>query len=498
MNIRNFIPRLYQEKILETSKEKNTLVVLPTGLGKTACAIMLAIDRLNKYPNSKVLVCSPTKPLCSQHIESFKKYTDIDENKILLLTGIILPKKREELWKDKDIIIATPQTIESDLKNKRISLENFSMLCIDEAHRSRQKFANTVVSKHYVENSKFPRILALTASPGSTKEKIEEIKNNLFIEAIEIRDETNEDVMPYLQKKNIEFIELELPESFKEIHKLVNEVYTGKIKQLSQFGLTKPISIINKRDLILFQTQLQSKIKHGNRAAFWGISITAQKLTYALELLETQGINQFYNFISKLENGESKAAKQIFNDNKIKNALKKAEILINSNIEHPKINALKEIIKKQLQDQPLSKIIIFANYRDTVKNIVENLKKIEGAKSTELLGQKEGITQKKQLESLKEFEEGKYNIIATTSIGEEGLDLKGGLNIAIFFDQAASAIRKIQRSGRVGRTEPGKIIYLITKGTRDQAYHWKSHRDIKKIKYIISKMQSRIEKQTKL
>ena len=497
----NFQPREYQKNIVETAKSKNTLVILPTGLGKTKIGIELAVERLNKYPESKILICTPTKPLSNQIKNEFIDSTNIDPSKIVLLTGLTKPEKREEIYKEAKVIVSTPQTSQKDLENNRLNLENFSLLILDEAHRSREKYANTRVSQNYFKKSPYPRILALTASPGSTKEKIDEIQKNLFIEAIEIRDETSEDVKPYLQEKNIEFIELDLPESFKEIHKIVERVYLEKVKQLKQFGLTKPSSLVNKRDIISFQSYLHLEIKNGNRSAFWAISLAAQalKLTHSLEMLETQSINSFYNFLKNLENETSKAAKTIINDKRVKNALNLTEKLIENKIEHPKLTKLRNIILNQLKENPNSKIIIFANFRDTVKNIAENLKQIENAHPVVLIGQKEGITQKKQLETLKEFEEGKYNIIVGTSISEEGLDIKGeGLSVAIFFDSVPSAVRRIQRAGRVGRLKAGKIIHLITKNTRDQAYHWKSHRDIKKMKNLISNIQSKLEKQSKL
>src|SRR3989344_5414120 len=217
----NFQPREYQKNIVETAKSKNTLVILPTGLGKTKIGIELAVERLNKFTESKILICTPTKPLSNQIKKEFIDSTNIDPSKIVLLTGLTKPEKREEIYKEAKVIVSTPQTSQKDLENNRLNLENFSLLILDEAHRSRQKYANTIVSQNYIKKSHYPRILALTASPGSTKEKIDEIQKNLFIEAIEIRDELSEDVKPYLQEKNIEFIELDLPESFKEIHKII-------------------------------------------------------------------------------------------------------------------------------------------------------------------------------------------------------------------------------------------------------------------------------------
>ena len=355
------------------------------------------------------------------------------------------------------------------------------------------KYANTVVVKEYMKQSQFPRILALTASPGSTKEKINEIKENLFIEAIEIRDENSPDVKEYIQKKDIFFVEVELPKEFQEIHSLLSEVYKKKLKQIKDFGLTKPISVINKRDLLAFQNHLFMEAKRGNPASFYGVSLTAAaiKLTHALELLETQGLSSFSKFLNKIETETSKASKSINNEPQTKKAKELLEKLKEKQQDHPKLDKLVEIIKEELNSNKDAKIIIFANYRDTVKNIVQELKKIPVVSPVELIGQKEGVTQKKQLETIKKFEEGEYNIICTTSIGEEGVNIPQ-LSIAIFFDQAPSAIRRTQRTGRVGRLKAGKIIHLITKGTRDQGYFWKSFKDEKKMQNIVSSMQKKL------
>ena len=187
MDIKNFVPRKYQENIANICKDKNTLVCLPTGTGKTKISILTAIHRLNKFSNSKVMFLTPTKPLAQQICNEFRENTTLEEKKVILLTGSIAPSKRKELYKDSTIIIATPQTIEKDLENLRTNLKNFSLLVVDESHRSKDNFANTKVAKFFIDQSDYPRILALTASPGSTKELINQVCSNLNIDAIEIR-----------------------------------------------------------------------------------------------------------------------------------------------------------------------------------------------------------------------------------------------------------------------------------------------------------------------
>ena len=495
MNIKNFTPRPYQISIIETCKNKNTLVCVPTGLGKTKIAILLAIEELNKYPETKALILTPTKPLANQICNEFKECTDINPNEIVLLTGFISPKKRIDMYNISKVIVATPQTIEKDVTNNRISLNEFSLLVIDEAHRSRERFANTIVAKYYIEQAKYERILALTASPGSTKSKIEEVCKNLYIEAIEIRTEKDEDISEFIQSKNTEYINVELPEEIKFLHSLIKGFYKEKLEGLRNFNINKPTSQINKVDILFLQRRLQNSSK--NSAVFYGLSLVAQllKLNFAMELIETQGINSLNDFFKKLELEETKAAKIILKNQNILKARMLCEQLLEKSVNHPKINKLKEIIKETLENKKDSRIIIFATYRNTVDNIMNLLNRI-GIKTTRLVGQKEGLSQKEQIETIKNFNDGVYNCLVATSIAEEGLHIEEA-DVAIFYDNTPSSIRKIQRAGRVGRLKPGRIIFMITKGTRDSAYYWKSKKDEIRMKSILYGMKEQTKKEFK-
>lgn len=490
--ILNLKPRDYQKNIFSACKEKSSLVILPTGIGKTAISIMLSVHRLNNFNNSKVIICSPTKPLCSQHLKSFSDHTNIPQEKITLYTGASNPKDRAKLWDNSIVVIATPQTILSDLKNNRINMENISLLTIDEAHRSRMKFANTIVASFYNAQSKYPLVLGLTASPGSSREKIDEICNNLNIQSIEIRTEDDEDVKPYMQEKKISFVKLQLPNEYKEIKNFIEEVYFASLESLKSFGLTKPKKIVNKKDLLLLRKYIESQLKSGNKAAYYGLSLVAQamKLDHAVDLLETQGLEPLSEYWKKLKDDKTKAAKSIITNKSIEKAVQKTQELIDNKNYHPKLTSLKELIDQSLESDRNSRFIIFANYRDSVKSIVSFLNNFNNIKAIELMGQKEGITQKMQIENINKFELGEYNVLVGTSIGEEGLHI-GEASIAIFYDSVSSEIRSIQRSGRVGRIKSGKIIFLMTENSRDEAFYWSAKRKEKSMKKTVQEIKNR-------
>ena len=475
--------RLYQETILSTAIKKNTLCVLPTGLGKTPIAILLTAHRLEKFPESKILVLAPTRPLVNQHYKSFSKFLNLNEEEFQVITGIIKPEKRFNLYKEKKIIFATPQTIKNDLESGFLSLKNFSLIVFDEAHHAIGDYPYPFIAKKYIEQAENPKILGLTASPGGTKEKIEEICKNLKINATEIREEKDKDVSPWVKQKEIEWVLVDLPESFKEIKKYLEKAYENELEKLKKLGFLKPVKLTTKKDLLTLQANLQKAIKEGYKKAFSAISLVSRaiKIEHALDLLETQGIGPLEEYWKKIRKEKSKPNEKLLKDKNISYAMLLTRKLFEIGSKHPKMSKLCSIINEQLKKKPDSKIIVFANYRNTVKNIVSSLEKVENARPIEFLGQREGFTQKEQIKRLKEFREGKYNVLVGTSVSEEGLDIPE-MDLAIFYEATPSEIRTIQRRGRVGRQKFGKIIVLLAKGTRDEGYYWSAYHKEKRMK----------------
>ncbi len=494
-SIKNLVPRTYQEEIFQTSKESSTLVCLPTGTGKTINIILLAIHRLNCIKDSKVAIVSPTRPLNAQHVKTFIDNTTIPKEEIALVTGIIKPEERKKVY-EKKVIIATPQTLKEDISNNRFSFSNFSMLAIDEAHRAIGNYAYNFLAERYIQESSSPLILALTASPGGTKAKIEEIKSNLHINSVEIRTES--DIEEFLQKKETRWLEVELTPELKQIQSSIKSVFKSRAEDLKKIGFTKPLSLLTKKDLLILQQQLRKNLSKKNPSTFYGISLVASliKIDYALELLETQGLLPLQEFWNKLQQEETKAAKSIMKSEDIQNAVSMTNSLASKDIKHPKLYMLRGIIRKEIEQNPTTKFIVFANYRNTIDEIINFLNNEKEIKATRLIGQKSGLTQKQQIKTIEDFSEGKFNTLIGTSIIEEGLDIKGGADLAIFYDIVPSEIRSIQRKGRVGRTQAGKIIFLVTNNTREQGYRWSAHNKEKVMKKTLQVMQK--ETQTKL
>lgn len=83
----NYPIRDYQLKMSEASLFQNTLVCLPTGLGKTFIASVVMYNFYRWYPAGKIVFMAPTKPLVAQQIEACYKVMGIPQDHMAELTG---------------------------------------------------------------------------------------------------------------------------------------------------------------------------------------------------------------------------------------------------------------------------------------------------------------------------------------------------------------------------------------------------------------------------
>ena len=492
-------PRVYQEVIYARCKETNCLVVLPTGLGKTLIAMLIADYRLSKY-GGKVLMLAPTKPLALQHAESFRRLFDLPPERINVLTGELSPSKRQKIWEESTIITATPQTVENDVITGKISLENIVLLVIDEAHRAVGSYSYVFIAREYLKTARHPLVLGLTASPGSDEEKIREIVKNLGIEHIEVRTESSPDVKPYVQRIAFEWVKVELPGIYKEVRSLLREMLKESLKPLAQFKLVSTYSPdISKREVLQAGSRINKEVAQGNyelgRLRMY--QAKAVKLQHAIELLETQGLTALRTYLKKLrEDKRTKSSRQLMEDPRMRKVIYLLVQAKELGIDHPKMERLLELVEEQLRRKPDSKVIVFTNYRDTGKKIVEELRE-RGISAERFIGQAsrgkdKGMSQKKQKETLERFSRVEFNVLVATSVGEEGLDVPE-VDLVVFYEPVPSAIRSIQRRGRTGRHRPGRVVILMAKGTRDEAYYWSSRRKEKGMFDAIKKIARELE-----
>lgn len=487
--------RLYQQVLAgDVLKKGNTMVVAPTALGKTIVAILVAADRLNKVKNSKVLVLAPSKPLAIQHEASFKEFLMVP---CASITGAVKTDERTKRWEESRVVCATPQTVESDLLKGRYDLNNVSLIVFDECHHGVGSYSYVYLASRYVQKSNYNLILALTASPGSDKEKIKEVCENLFIQNIVVKTEEDHDVKPYFNPVEIDWVKVKMSSELEKIKKYVDKALKIRLKALKNMGIIKTVSV-NKGDILKARAKIQSEIgrtANPSKESFQAISILSAviNIQHAQGLIETQGIQTFNKYIGRLRKKKTKAAKSLIYDDNFGRAVKLARDAEKHGWEHPKLRKVTEILKKELatsdgqtklqskryekEDSKSSKIMVFTQYRDTLEMIHQKLEK-EGIKSVKFYGQasrdgEKGLTQKEQKEIIKAFKMGEYDVLLSTSVAEEGIDIPA-VDLVILYEPVPSEVRMIQRRGRTGRKRTGRVKVLITTGTMDEGYYYSS------------------------
>lgn len=492
--------RGYQANLARIASKHDTLVVLPTGLGKTVIALLAIADAI-KDGATRILFMAPTKPLVEQHARFFEEVLAEGAAEVHCLTGNVAPDQRSRLYGRDGICCATPQVIQNDVVSGRLDASCFDWVVFDEAHRAQGEYPYTFLA----ERVKGAHRLGLTASPGHEARRIQEVMQNLGLPHAEIRTPQDPDVAPYVQETRVEWESLPLPKTMARVSRRLQDALADRVRFLKDGKwLASSRGRPSRRALLDCAHKLQAMAR--SRAdlppeVYTALSVQAQamKLVHAIELAETQGSAPFRAFIDKLRKeaegpSPSKATKSVLADRDVNEAY---EIAKHDTQENPKLGRTEVLVRERLEADADSRVIVFANYRDTCESIARSLEDIDGVRAVVFVGQgrrkgREGLTQKQQQEILQRFRDGDHNVLVATSVAEEGLDIPA-TDLVVFYEPIPSEIRVIQRRGRTGRHGEGRVVVLMTKGTQDEAAHWSAQRkeqqmvqELQEIRRIVS------------
>jgi Fanconi anemia group M protein len=477
----SIIRREYQVKIATKALSQPTLVVLPTGLGKTVIALMMIAERLLQ-DEGPILMMAPTKPLVEQHRGFLESY--LADTEIGMLTGEIGPGKRKESYGMFKVMVATPQVVKNDIISGDLDIGRYKAVIFDEGHRGVGDYPYVFIAEMFLSKHPLGLTMGLTASPGHDISRIYEVCKNLGIENIEVRVDSDSDVKPYIQDMDIQRVKVEVSQGMRSLISILDRMFMEKAGKLQRMGVLRKGSMPSVKELLAAGAKIRQRISQGgteNGHLFQAMSIQAQamKIAHAMELAETQGAEALYQYLDRLlkdtsSPDSSKATKSVVSDPLFKAVLAKTSVLRTER--PPKVDALERFVKQKLREDPKARIIAFTHFRDTATLVLDSLDKYSeaGIKPIRFVGQAsrgadQGLSQKKQKEVLDGFRNGEYNVLIATSVAEEGLDIPGA-DLVIFYEPIPSEIRTIQRRGRTGRHSAGKVIVLISRETRDVAY----------------------------
>ncbi|SEL02187.1 DEAD/DEAH box helicase [Haloferax larsenii] len=474
--------RLYQIRLAGAARDDHTLVCLPTGLGKTTVSLLVTAQRLHEV-GGKSLFLAPTKPLVQQHADFYREALDIPDEDIVVFTGDVRPDDRAELWDDAQIVIATPQVVENDLIGNRVSLRDVTHLTFDECHRASGDYAYVYIAERYHADAENPLVTGMSASPGGDEEAILEVCENLGIVHVEVMTEEDADVSDYTHDTDVEWNRIQLPDEILEIRDALNEVITDRLEKLKQLGVTKSTKPdVSQKKLNRMRAELQRLMNADKSEGYKGMSTHAEvmKLRRAVELVETQSVESVRRYFERQRNaarssGASKASQRLVAEPKVREAMRKAESFDGL---HPKFRETRILLAETLGIRDGERVIVFTESRDTAEALTEFLSQSFSVRRFVGQGDRDGsdgMSQKEQQEALDKFRSGEFEVLVSTSVAEEGLDVPE-VDLVLFFEPVPTAIRSIQRKGRTGRQADGRVVVLLAEDTRDEAYFWISRR----------------------
>jgi Fanconi anemia group M protein len=487
--------RDYQRRFVERALEANTLAVLPTALGKTVIAELVAAELLHRYPGSRILFMAPTKPLALQHRESVLKHLRLGEGEVAAVTGETAA--RASVWNNPRVrfVTATPQAVWNDYRRGLVRLEEFALLIFDECHRSRSRYAYTRLAEEYIRICPYPLILALTASPGSEEDKVVEVIKNLWIEQVVWMSEEDEEVSKYIPGIRVGWVRVKLPAEYEMIRDEIKGMIESVIAKLRESGLLRmPIDAVNRKVLVGLMNRIRAEIDSGVKGPnihYMTLLSAALSLYHAQELIESQHIHSLKHYLEEISKSELRSHKIIASTPDFRNLVR---IVSQCTADHSKVDALASTLEAHFAEKPEDRVLVFANIRATAEVLVDRLRN-RGYRAALFIGRAEGkhgprMSQDEQMRTLKAFREGVYNVLVATSVGEEGLDIPE-CGLVVFYEPAVSGIRYIQRRGRTGRKLPGKAVILVADKTVDEYYFREGYRRAKRMDKILQQASQR-------
>jgi|TARA_B100001113_G_scaffold19910_1_gene14755 Fanconi anemia group M protein len=465
--------RAYQLQAVDDALAGSMLLILPTAAGKTAVAWLSIVERLERV-GGWALVIAPTVALSNQHLENaIPVLSNVSELSPISLSGQQTASKRPELWNGSRLVFATPQVVRNDVRKGVLSLSDCSILVVDEAHHCTGEHAMAEVAEMYISQSDEPLILATTASPGSRRDQVQEICRRLGIQKIHMRTKEDPMVAEFLSELDVEEVGVEVPSEIIELAEPFRVWQEGIVDRERRSGRYVMPGAINQAGLSNAMERAQAAIGRGDTSGFRSSSqiATAMRLHHLINHLLCQGIGASRHFLLRMEEEEdkTKSSRDFLRDGRVRSLSSRLKGMVEI---HSKVGAVRRLVRERIRRDEDSRVIVFANYRDTVEALEAALSELEGVRAIQFIGQSRrsgsgGLTAKQQISRLNEFREGGANVLVATSVGEEGLDIPSA-DLVIFYEPVSSEIRTIQRRGRTGRRRQGEVVVLVAEGTRDE------------------------------
>ncbi|CAH8465069.1 unnamed protein product [Schistosoma mattheei] len=413
--------RKYQLNIIEQCLYKNTLVCLPTGLGKTFIAAVVIYNFFRWYPTGRFVFMAPTRPLVTQQLTSCSEFIGPLEENIAEVTGSIAQTKRKTIWSTYRVLFLTPQVLMNDLQTGVCPANSIRLLIFDEAHKATGNHAYCQVLR-ILTNPPYThrqfRIVALSATPAADIEGVQTLIANLLISHLELRTDTSADVRPYTQHRELEAVVVPLGPELTRYRNQLIECIRVPLDRLYQrralsecYGDLRPeklakYTVIKAREK--WSSQTSSSINSTENSSIQCDFAVVICLLHGLELLVQHGLRPLYRYLEGVYSGNRASPLVRSQLNRLPNMnhlwIELAQ-RFGMNVEctdgtwrqelihtdllhsqapflagHPKLDKLRDVLLSHFEDgkntheRSSTRVIVFTQFRDSVEEIMHMLK----------------------------------------------------------------------------------------------------------------------------
>ncbi|XP_014893336.1 ATP-dependent RNA helicase DHX58 [Poecilia latipinna] len=485
--------RSYQKEVVERAlKGENVIIWLPTGGGKTRAAVYVARRHLETTANAKVMVLVNKVHLVDQHYtKEFEPYLG-SGYKLMKVSGDSQEKDFFGIVvQDNDVIICTAQILYNALINKEeakhVELSDITLLIIDECHHTHKESVYNKIMRCYVEKKlkgqrRIPQILGLTASPGTGGAKVLEEAVNHVLEICANLDSvivSTKNYTPELEEKvprpqkTFDIVEKRTADPFGDHIKWMMQQIHGFMSLPPDVRLRECGTQEYEADVVILE---QRGVSQDNRLLAQ-CALHLRQYNDALLINDTlrmmdayRSLEEFYDtkVITAID-GTDYFLVGLFQENQVE--LK--NFAADPRYENPKMAKLESTLLGQFGPDVQSRGILFSRTRRSTRCLLDWVQKNRtlqkaGIKAAILTGAGNGITymtQNEQADTIRNFRNGILNLLISTSVAEEGLDIPE-CNLVVRYGLLTNEIAQQQASGRA-RARDSQYSVVAQKGGRE-------------------------------
>eukprot|EP00731_Ephydatia_muelleri_P008623 Em0004g961a len=482
-----YSPRAYQNELAQPGIEgKNYIISLPTGAGKTLIAGMIIANHLQKNPDGKVIFTVPKEHLAQQQQIKLEEY--IQGIKVESVTG----RSGKNIYPLVDstsvnVIVCTMGKLRHEMCEGSLKVKQFTLMIVDECHHVIGNSTGVDVMKQYLaekilkQSRNLPQVVGMSASLGAGKSpSFDKALNHQIdicaqldsIYGVRKVEANTSELTSCINTPDIN-LSLMTPLSADEPFIEILEREMGKLE-----------AMINENPTALKGSEEYQKWVQNEKLAAELSTIPEDRDRNAVleHLLSYSSALDAYIIFSPESAKDILDSACVFPEDtattrerelnymliKVKRDLKSFTCTKN-----PMLQGLEDLIYQQYKSGCNSRGILFVATIEGTKYVckwIANsslLKPLVQAKSIVSFS-RGGMTKSDQQCAIDAFKSGIFNLLVSTSVLEEGLDVPE-CNFIIRYQYISNEISHRQAMGRA-RAKDSKMYIIITKGS-NMPYH---------------------------